>query len=138
MTEIHAALGLANLKYYDSVLLDRKNKYFFYKTLLSGLNEISFQEIQHGESNYSYFPIIFNEENLLINVLEELNINGIYSRRYFYPSINLFTKIVQYQNVPISESISKCILCLPLYYELDKQEILNICHIIINLLNRNS
>ena len=28
MTEVHAALGLANLKYFDRVLMDRKRKIF--------------------------------------------------------------------------------------------------------------
>ncbi len=34
MTEVHAALGLANLKYYDRVLKDRKDKYHYYKEQL--------------------------------------------------------------------------------------------------------
>src|SRR5690606_32215604 len=56
MTEIHAALGLANLKYFDEVLTDRKVKYALYKDLLKEISGICFQKIEGDESNYSYFP----------------------------------------------------------------------------------
>lgn len=128
MTEIHAALGLANLNYYDDVLLDRKNKYSFYKSNLIHLEKISFQEIKHGETNYSYFPIIFETEDLLNKVLLVLNENFIYPRRYFYPSVNTFIQIMKYQHMPISENISRRILCLPLYYDLDIKVIQFICN----------
>ncbi|MBP6754840.1 MAG: DegT/DnrJ/EryC1/StrS family aminotransferase [Bacteroidia bacterium] len=128
MTEVHAALGIANLKYYDSVLIDRRNKYFLYKSLLYGINNISFQIIEHGESNYSYFPIIFENENILIKILETLNSYNIYPRRYFYPSVNTFTNVLNYQPMSISEDFSKRILCLPLYYDLSNEEIQFICN----------
>lgn len=128
MTEVHAALGLANLKYYDDVLMDRKTKYMLYKSLLSALNYISFQTIDKGECNYSYFPIIFQSEELLLNIIESLNKINVYPRRYFYPSVNTFTNVIKYQNMPISEDISKRILCLPLYYELKIEDIQLICN----------
>jgi len=130
MTEIHAALGLANLKYYDSVMLDRKNKYLLYKSLLSGVNKVTFQEIIHGESNYSYFPVIFKSEDLLISTLKKLNESNIYPRRYFYPSVNSFSNILYYQYMPVSEDVSRRILCLPLYFDLGEEVISNICNII--------
>ena len=136
MTEIHAALGLANLKYYDDVLLDRKNKYFLYKSLLIHLEKVSFQEIKYGESNYSYFPIIFESEDLLNRVLLSLNECFIYPRRYFYPSVNTFTQIMKFQHMPVSENISKRILCLPLYYDLDIEVIEFICNKISASLQR--
>lgn len=51
MTEVHAALGLANLKYYDEVLADRKTKYLNYVELLKDCPGIVFQKLQeHGET----------------------------------------------------------------------------------------
>ncbi len=43
MTEVHAALGIANLKYYDEVLNDRKEKYHLYKESLSTIPSLKFQ-----------------------------------------------------------------------------------------------
>ena len=59
MTEIHASLGIANLKYYDAVLKDRETKYKKYLELLSVNNNLSFQKVMFGKTNYSYFPVIF-------------------------------------------------------------------------------
>lgn len=131
LTEVHAALGLANMKYYDEVLADRKRKYEMYKNTLSADKSLSFQHNKTGESNYSYFPVIFESEETLLKVEKRLNEHKIFPRRYFYPSVNTYTKIVDYQPMPISEDISKRILCLPLYWKLAVEEVERICGIIL-------
>lgn len=123
MTEIHAAVGLANLPYYDGILADRKQKYLYYKELLSDLSGISLQKVERDESNYSYFPVVFESEELLLTVEKSLREKNIYCRRYFYPSINQNQKIVEVQSAPISESISPRIMCLPLSYQMQMEEI---------------
>lgn len=130
MTEIHAALGLANLQYFDEVLEDRKKKYSLYKELLKDIPNIRFQKINGSESNYSYFPVIFESEEKLMSIEKALNENNIFPRRYFYPSVNTYTKIVNYQPAPVSEDISKRILCLPLYLGLSLEETDRICKLI--------
>ena len=130
MTEIHASLGIANLKYFDKVLEDRKTKYLLYKELLSKSKSLRFQNIKENETNYSYFPVIFNSEEELLNVEKTLNSQKIFPRRYFYPSVNTYTEIVKYQPAPIAEDISKRIMCLPLYYELKLRDIQLITDII--------
>jgi len=134
MTEVHAALGVANMKYYDEVLSDRKQKYLYYRNALSVLNCVCFQGFNVGESNYSYFPIIFESEEQLLEIEKRLNKNNIFPRRYFYPSVNTFTNIVEYKNCPVSEDIAKRILCLPLYRNLTVVEIENVSSIIIGQL----
>jgi dTDP-4-amino-4,6-dideoxygalactose transaminase len=131
MTEIHAALGIANMKYYDQVLEDRKIKYNLYKQHLSDSDKLKFQHIARGECNYSYFPVIFESEKALLQVEAALNEKDIYPRRYFYPSVNTFNKVVSYKPCPVSEYIALRILCLPLYLELTINEIEKICKIII-------
>jgi dTDP-4-amino-4,6-dideoxygalactose transaminase len=130
MTEVHAALGIANLKYFTKVLSDRKRKYKYYKEELSTLEFLSFQTLRSGESNYSYFPVIFETEEKLIEMERTLNKINIFPRRYFYPSVNTYSKIVFPQSTPVSENISRRILCLPLYWTLEKHEIESIVRII--------
>jgi len=131
MTEVHAALGLANLKYYDVVLEDRKTKYLKYLELLNHIPQISFQKTSSGGANYSYFPVVFESEELLINVIKILEGCKIYPRRYFYPSLNSMEKIIKdISYVPNAISISKRILCLPLYYSLSMCEVDRISTII--------
>lgn len=134
MTEIHASLGIANLKYFDKVLADRKTKYLLYKELLSKSKNLRFQRIKENETNYSYFPVIFSSEEQLLKVEKKLNSQEIFPRRYFYPSVNTYTEIVNYQPTPISEDISKRIMCLPLYYSLSQGEINSISDIILKTL----
>jgi hypothetical protein len=130
LTEVHAALGLANLKYYDAVLADRKRKYLRYKESLSGLPGIRFQQIRNGEPNYSYFPVILDSEVQLLKTEKALAEQQIFPRRYFYPSVNTYTKIVSYQPAPVSEDIASRILCLPLYFALTDQELDQIASIV--------
>jgi dTDP-4-amino-4,6-dideoxygalactose transaminase len=132
LTELNAALGLANIKYYDLVLEDRKHKYMLYKKLLSESKSLTFQQINFGETNYSYFPIIFQSENDLLVTMENLFLSNIYPRRYFYPSVNTFKEIIKYSPMPIAEDISSRILCLPLYWELDIINIYKISDIVRN------
>ena len=72
-----------------------------------------------GETNYSYFPLIFSTEKQLLRVESELNKSQIFPRRYFYPAANTLNHIVDYEPMPIAEDISKRILCLPLYWKLE-------------------
>jgi len=130
ITEVHAALGIANLKYYDDVLQDRKTKYAFYKEALQDLPNVRFQTIKLGEANCSYFPIIFDTEEQLLKVEKALHEAQIIPRRYFYPAVNTFTAIVPYVEMPIAEDIAKRILCLPLYWNLDFSTMGDITNII--------
>lgn len=137
MTEVHAALGLANLKYFEKVLEDRKVKYQTYLESLAGTPGLKFQKFNpDGESNCSYFPVIFDSEDQLVAVVKELSENyNIFARRYFYPSVNTYTKVIPYQKMPVSEDISSRILCLPLFYTLDESQVRMISDILASALS---
>lgn len=134
MTEVHAALGIANLKYYDEVLEDREKKYKLYKESLSKIPGLRFQSIKNGVPNYSYFPVIFESEEQLLEIEKHLNKQKIYPRRYFYPSVNTYSNIVEYKECPVSENIAIRILCLPLYWDLNENEIKTIIETIKSVL----
>lgn len=131
LTEVHAALGLANLKYLDEVAADRKRKYLLYKNKLSQKTTLSFQKIRDNACNYSYFPVIFESEQQLLKIEKILNDQAIYPRRYFYPSINTYSKIMPYQPMKHSEDIASRILCLPLYWKLEESKIEEIAGLIL-------
>lgn len=136
MTEVHAAVGLANLRYLSRALEDRREKYSYYKQRLSSIESLSFQKINNGSCNYSYFPVVFKDEADCLKVMNALNANNIFPRRYFYPSINTFTRLFPYVNMPVSENIASRILCLPLYYKLTVDEIDDIIDIVITALGK--
>lgn len=131
MTEVNAAIGLANLKHMDEVLADRREKYALYRKLLSVLDGVSFQRIAEG-CNFSYFPVVFKSEHALLRVEEALNRENVFPRRYFYPSVNTCKAIVpQSARCPLSESLSSRILCLPLYGSLPKEAIRMIAAVVV-------
>ena len=131
MTEAHAAIGIANLRYLDKALADRKEKYAHYVEILSQNPEISFQKITTG-CNYSYFPAIFKNEETALKVISALNAENVFPRRYFYPSVNTFTKLVPYVPMPNSEDIASRILCLPLHIRMTMQDIEDIAEMTLN------
>lgn len=135
MTEVHASVGLANLKYLQAALDDRKEKYMLYKSILQTNSSLSFQKINQDSCNYSYFPVIFDSESTLLRVERALQTEHIFARRYFYPSLNTFKDIVPYVNMPVSEDIASRILCLPLYYVLDKEAVKRIAIFILNIIS---
>jgi dTDP-4-amino-4,6-dideoxygalactose transaminase len=103
----------------------RKEQYEYYiKHLQQGSSDLVFQRIpDHVQHNYSYFPVVFQSEERLLEVFHHLQANDISPRRYFYPSLNAlsFTKHLQ-GHTPVAESISKRILCLPQYHGLTRAE----------------
>lgn len=133
MTEVHAAVGLANLKYLHRALKDREIKYILYKSILGRNPGIRFQKIT-SDCNYSYFPVIFQDEETTVKVMTTLNSNNIFPRRYFYPSVNTFSKLVPYVPMPKSEDIASRILCLPLHMGMTQQDVERIAEITLKVL----
>lgn len=129
MTEVSAALGLANLPYLNTVRKNRRKKYELYQSLLSECPHIRFQRFEPEEYNYSYMPIVFNDEERLLHALEKLNAENIFPRRYFYPALHE-TPIFSDVSLPVAESVAKRILCLPLYDKLDTEDIEGICELL--------
>ncbi|MBK5552225.1 DegT/DnrJ/EryC1/StrS family aminotransferase [Pseudomonas sp. TH03] len=128
-SEVHAAMGLTNLKYLEDILAVRKELCDYYKSSLTDL-PIVFQKIAPDtEYNNAYFPVIFESEAMLLHVIEALNLNNVYPRRYFYPSLSELP-YVHDQSSPISEDISRRILCLPLYHTLSREEVDMICRLV--------
>ncbi len=122
MSEISAALGIANIEYFYEIQIQRKKQYEFYAEHLRDFKHLTLQKIKIPGSNYSYFPVIFQTEAELLKNLSKFNSRGIFPRRYFYPSLNKMKTISAVQSCPISESISNRILCLPLYHTLEEKD----------------
>ena len=70
--------------------------------------------------------MLFESEEQLLRVKNALNDKEIFPRRYFYPSLDTLNYIEPKQFKPISRDISKRILALPIYPELEDNEQTNI------------
>lgn len=123
ISELQSAMGLAVLPYMDGILNRRKAVVNQYDNSLNFNQFIKIKIRDKTNWNYSYYPIIFNNETQLLNIQKKLNSLNIFPRRYFYPSLNTLKFIDTKYNCPISESISNRILCLPLSHDLKKEDI---------------
>lgn len=129
-TEFNAAMGLANLKHISNIIADRKRAHKSYDKHLS--IKLKKQKItDNTDYNYSYYPVIFDGEESLLEAKQRLEENKIFPRRYFYPSLNTLPYLPDKFDCPVSEDISKRVLCLPMYYQIEERDIERICETLI-------
>ena len=118
MNEFEAAMGLCILDDIEEITKRRKEIYVTYQKELNSI--LKFQEQnENATKNYIYFPVIFKSEEQLLKVQKALHDKQVFPRRYFYPSLDTLTYIEPKQECKISRDISKRILCLPIYSELE-------------------
>jgi len=140
MNEFQAAMGLCNLKNINEKIQRRKSIYDYYKKNLTH-TRIKFQKIVASKYNYSYMPILLRSKLERDTVFSELIKNDIKSRKYFYPltaNYNYFKdrdeNSVEKYHLSQAIEISNRILCLPLYSDLEKDNIEKITDIIRKVL----
>ena len=109
-----------------------KNKLNFIPVLFS-LIFISCSD-SNKENNVDYFPLNKDKEYYLklgtAKVKARLEQENIHPRRYFYPSLEDLPYINS-DDCPMAQDLAKRVLCLPLYVDLSKEDLLKI----VNLLN---
>lgn len=122
ISELQAAMGLAVFPHLPEILRQRAEAVSYYDANLdfSHLRKLKLRE--HTEWNYSYYPVIFKNEEVLLDVQKRLAAISVFPRRYFYPSLNTI-KYVAGSEMPISEAVAKSILCLPLFAGLTGEEL---------------
>jgi len=134
-SELHAALGLCNLKYIDRILQDRKNIFENYRKLLSH-PDIKYPEIADDTLyNHSYYPVLFKSHRTMQLVEQELLKNQVSTRRYFYPSLSSLDYVPGRFATPIADDIASRVLCLPMYYGLSFAEQRMVTRLVLRVLN---
>lgn len=129
MTEVHAAMGLCNLRHFKEIVTSRQKAFERYQERFEGvrgLRTLSYPE--KLEPNYSYFPIILENgfganRDALVDFLKR---DGILARKYFYPltsSFPCYARRFGSPSTPIANRISQNVLCLPLYAGISLHEV---------------
>ena len=127
MNEFCAAMGLCNLRHVSMEIEKRKQLVELYR---EGLREIKgirvLPEQKDVKPNYAYFPIYIDAReygHTRDDLYEELKKSGIIARKYFYPltsNFDCYKNQYKEQDTPVASKISKGILTLPLYANLEK------------------
>jgi dTDP-4-amino-4,6-dideoxygalactose transaminase len=137
MHEEEAALGLLQLKYLDNNISKRKDIYEFYINSLESINNIRILSLtKFLKYNYAYFPVFFNEGILVRDkIYNKLQENNIFCRKYWYPLItnhSIYRNLVGY-DLPNARKLSESVLCLPIYPDLNIEDVKTVAKIIRQL-----
>ena len=135
MNEFQAAMGICNLRHVDSEIARRKLVVDRYNEQLNNIKGIKLTKTQDGiESNYAYYPVVFDGyKKNRDEVFEELKSNNIIARKYFHPLTNSFDcykGLYNVEDTPVAKYISERVLTLPLYADLEIDDVDRICKII--------
>lgn len=125
MSELHAAMGLAVLPKVPEIIAARQECSAWYDEFLEGLRLQCPKVIAGLEYNYAYYPVVFATHEVMMTVRATLQAQGIFPRRYFYPSLNTLPFLAESlrRPCPVSESLAQRVLALPLYPTLPRQDV---------------
>ena len=143
MNEFQSIMGLCNLNHVSEEILKRKKLTERYRENLRGIEGIKvMEEVEGVENNYTYFPVLIDEEKFGLNrddVYDILLNNNIFSRKYFYKLTSDFecyeNKFKKYET-PIANKIAKSVLTLPLHGDLSIDDIDKVCDVLCRI-NKN-
>jgi dTDP-4-amino-4,6-dideoxygalactose transaminase len=135
MSELHAAVGLANFKRMADLIRERGELVTLYKKLLAGLPGVRFQEVPGDVSpSYNYMVVFVDGSGGVTRdtLFEQLKEGGIQTKRYFYPAVHNMTAYrIMKRKYPgkllVAETASRQGLALPLYGDLKTEDVEYIC-----------
>ena len=136
-SEFHAAMGLINYSHIEKLISKRKLLSDKYDELLISFAAKKPVWNKSATKNYSYYPLIFCNEEFMLKCMKFLQENDVFTRRYFYPSLASALKFLPTKSLAITDKVSKKVLCLPLFYELTVDEVKKISDL-MNKFQRNN
>ena len=129
VSELNAAMGLCVIDYVPALITRRRVICERYDQLLAGLGLKTPKWAAQLQRNYAYYPIFTRNEQQLLAIRDALNLEQIFPRRYFYPSLHQLPYL-QAAEMPVSAALAACSLCLPLHGEMLESDAARVCAVI--------
>ena len=138
-SELHAAMGLCNLRHIDGVLARRGA---IHERYMGGLADA----VREGRvtpptmpvdavANHGYMPVLFASGDLRERVHDALVAHDIHPRRYFSPGLNELN-YVKPAPLPVADDVAARILCLPTFHDMTDGEVDEVVAVIVAELRR--
>ena len=128
MNEFQAAMGLCVLDEMESNSRRRRDVFECYrKSLRVGVDMPDLRP--YATRNYAYFPLLLEDQETLVEVMDALSQQGVQSRRYFYPSLDTVS-LLGSGPCKTSRNIADRVLCLPIYADLSHSEVSRITAVV--------
>lgn len=138
MTEVCAAMGLANLGALDEVIATNRRNYEAYVRELGGIEGVSVLPIgEQGRSNYQYVVMLVDQACAADrdDILASLRENNVLARRYFWPGCH---RMEPYRTMfpdadaalPVTNRIASQVIVLPSGTSVDEDAVRTIARIV--------
>jgi dTDP-4-amino-4,6-dideoxygalactose transaminase len=142
MSELHAAVGLAQLRGMEQAVVERQRVAEAYMKELNGVPGLILPNYCNAlHSNYAYMPVRVTREAAVDReaLVEHLHSAGIVPRRYFHPLIPEFQYYRSNPSAnpslyPVATVVSQEVLCMPIYPDLSNESVHYICNTIRKVL----
>jgi perosamine synthetase len=126
MTNIQAAVGLAQLEKIDYILKVRHKQLLLYEKMLSGVKSLYIRTtFKRGESVHWLMTLFLKEKNKRDRLIDSLLTKGIETRKMIYPAYHSkpYESMGNEKTFPVAEKISLNSLHLPSSTDLTEKEI---------------
>lgn len=130
MTNICAAIGLAQLEQIEKFFKKKKEIAYWYREELEGLPVESHREYKGAEHPYWMISILVDKNKDRDPLRELLKLKGVETRPFFHPIHTMPMYSKKGERHPIAETISARGINLPSFPELSAEEVGYICSII--------
>lgn len=138
LTNLQAAIGLAQLEQIDSIVLERKRIYELYQAELSNQDGIELQ-LFYPEVDAVVWAIVLKIDEKIFGmsrdeIIEKLKLKGIETRPGFYPCtyLPLYGEYGQ-ESLKVSEDLATKVISLPFFVTLKNEQIKYICSTLLQL-----
>ncbi len=130
MSELNAAVGLLQIRYFDEAVARRGGIDEMYRTRLAPIEGIRCLDRDRLQThNHSYFPILVQDSYGISReqLYQRFRADNIYARRYFFP---LISELPMYrelpsaaaENLPVARDAADRILCLPIFPDMSHEQ----------------
>lgn len=135
LTNLQAAMGLAQFEKLDSIVMERQRVYTEYKKYLAGVDGLAMQKFETEVKPVVWAVAVKLDMNAFPQgrdkVIDQLHEKGIETRPGFYAASKL--KIYDCSSLPICEEISETVISLPSFPTLQNDQISYICERLVHL-----
>ena len=122
MTDLHAAVGIAQISRYNEVLANRAMAANYYSKHLQHIKGVTIPEVLPGnEHSWFLYPVLVQQRDQVRDYLAEMGIGTNVSwpyPAYEQPYLKKFSNGAH----PVTEDICKRVLCLPMFYGITLEE----------------
>jgi dTDP-4-amino-4,6-dideoxygalactose transaminase len=139
LSEVHAALGISQVRHLDDFISRRSSSASAYQKMLDDIPDLKPQLVrpQNKSTFYAYIVALGAKAQISRDLLvEELAKRGIQTSIMYKPAHSqpFFAAMGISASLPVAELLGRATIALPMYTDLDADDITHVCSILANLL----